>query len=197
MLRMQEMAFPCFKFKTFSGGVCHTHMAFGHCYPRLISNDKLWIIFFFTFCAFFPSLISNTSIGSINFRANLDAHNAVNCSSGLQISKIFCGSMPPDPPRDSCVVCRPHGFPPLIYYLTEKSLFKKCLPPDGKILRKGPDIISNFVIYVYCVSKAVGQTNNAPPPPPTRLGVEAQDAVEIRNQPYRSVVKTLIKLKRK
>ena len=43
-------------------------------------------------------------IVSINFRANLDAQNAGNCISGLQISNIFWGSMPPDPPRDSCVV---------------------------------------------------------------------------------------------
>jgi hypothetical protein len=32
---------------------------------------------------------------SINFRANLDAQNAGNCISGLQISNIFCASMPP------------------------------------------------------------------------------------------------------
>jgi hypothetical protein len=34
-----------------------------------------------------------------------------------------------------------HCYPPLIYYLTERSLFKKC-PPHGKILKKGPEIIS-------------------------------------------------------
>jgi hypothetical protein len=79
-------AFPCFKFQTFSGGVWpHTR---DHCYPPLISNDKLWLIFFLTFCAFFPSFISNTSIFSINFGANLDAQNAGNGISVLQISKI-------------------------------------------------------------------------------------------------------------
>jgi hypothetical protein len=36
-------------------------------------------------------------IVSINFRANLDAQNAGNCISGLQISNIFWGSMPPYP----------------------------------------------------------------------------------------------------
>jgi hypothetical protein len=39
--------------------------------------------------------IPNTSIVrpiSINFRANLDAQNAGNCISGLQISKMFLGS---------------------------------------------------------------------------------------------------------
>ena len=111
---------------------------------------------------------------SINFRANLVAQNAGNCISGLQISNIFCGTMRPDPPRDSCVVCQPHGYPPLIYYLTERSLFKKCSPPPRKILKKVPDKISNKVVYVYCVSKAVGQTNTAPPPPQTRLGPYAQ-----------------------
>jgi hypothetical protein len=33
---------------------------------------------FLTFCAFFPSSISNTSIVSINFAANLDAQDAGN-----------------------------------------------------------------------------------------------------------------------
>jgi hypothetical protein len=75
----------------------HTHVAFGHYYPPLINNDKLWLMFF-TFCAYFPSFISNTSIVSINFRANVDAQTAGNGISGLQISKIVCGSMPPDPP---------------------------------------------------------------------------------------------------
>jgi hypothetical protein len=51
--------------------------------------DKLRLIFFFTFCAFFPSFISNTSIVSTNFRANLDAQNAGNGISVLQISQIF------------------------------------------------------------------------------------------------------------
>jgi hypothetical protein len=50
MLRMQEMAFPGFKFQTFSQGIFKgspqtplfmlgmsaTHVAFGHCYPPLI-----------------------------------------------------------------------------------------------------------------------------------------------------------------
>jgi hypothetical protein len=53
---------------------------------------------FLTFCAFFPSFISNTSIVSINFGANLDAQNAGNGIPVLQISKIFGGSTPPDPP---------------------------------------------------------------------------------------------------
>jgi hypothetical protein len=48
MLRMQEVAFPGFKFQKFSRGLCRppqtpvfmlgmsaTHVAFGHCYPPL------------------------------------------------------------------------------------------------------------------------------------------------------------------
>ena len=137
MLRMQEMAFPCFKFQKFSGGVWpHTR---DHCYPPLINNDKLWLIFFLTFCAFFPSFISNTSIVSINFGANLDAQNAGNGIPVLQISKILWGSTPPDPPfmrgMLASHVTFSHCYPPLIYYLTERSLFKKC-PPTGKSLKK-------------------------------------------------------------
>jgi hypothetical protein len=84
---MQEIVFPGFKFQKFSGDYAPTHVAFGHWYPPLISNDKLRLIFFFTFCAFFPSFISN-------FRANLDAQNAGNSISGFQISNIFWGLCP-------------------------------------------------------------------------------------------------------
>ena len=86
-----EIAFHGFKFQNFSGDYAPTHVAFGHWYPPLISNDKLRLIFFFTFCAFFPSLFqTRTSIAvSINFRANLDALNAGNGISVLQMSKMF------------------------------------------------------------------------------------------------------------
>jgi hypothetical protein len=89
------------------------------------------------------SFISNTSIVSINFRANLDAQNAGNCISGPQISNIFWGSMHPDPHIHAWYVGHTHGLPsmllyPLVYYLAEKSLFKKMPPPPhGKILKKG------------------------------------------------------------
>jgi hypothetical protein len=43
----------------------------------------------FILVQFFPSFISNTSIVSINFGANLDAQNAGNGISGFQISIIF------------------------------------------------------------------------------------------------------------
>ena len=52
---------------------------------------------FLTFCAFFPSFISNTSIVSINFGANLDAQNAGNGIPVLLISKIFWGVHPQTP----------------------------------------------------------------------------------------------------
>ena len=95
--------------------------------------------FFSTFCAFFLLFISNTSIVRINFGANLDAQNAGNDISGIQISKMFWGSTPPDPPRFmrgilATHVAFSHCYPP-IYYLTERSLFKKC-PPTGKSLKK-------------------------------------------------------------
>jgi hypothetical protein len=63
------------------------------------------MVILFTFCAFVPLFISNTSIVRINFGANLDAQNAGNCISVLQISKIFWGVHPHT--RDHC-------YPPLI-----------------------------------------------------------------------------------
>ena len=87
---------------------------------------------FLTFCAFFP-FISNTSIVSINFGANLDAQNAGNAISVLQISKIFLGEYTPRPPfmrgMLATHVAFSHCYPPLIYYFTERSLLKKCHPP--------------------------------------------------------------------
>ena len=56
--------------------------------------------------------------------------------------------------------------------LSRRKFSSKNAPPHGKILKKGPDKISNKVVYVYCVSKVDGQTNTVPPPPPpqTKLG---------------------------
>ena len=70
--------------------------------------------FSFTFCEFYLLFISNTSIVSINFGANLDAQNAGNDISGNQISKIFLGTTPPDRPPHSCVVFWPHTWPSAI-----------------------------------------------------------------------------------
>jgi hypothetical protein len=105
---MQEMAFPGFKFQKLFGDI------------PLISNDKLRLIFFFTFCAFFPSFISNTSIVSINFRANLDAQNAgINGISVLQISKIFWGTTPHTPP---------HSLVVILTFASSLLDYLKCLP---------------------------------------------------------------------
>jgi hypothetical protein len=62
----------------------------------------------------------------------LDAQNAGNGISGLQISKIFLGEYTPTH------VAFGYCYPPLIYYLTERSIFKKCPPPHGKTLKKDP-----------------------------------------------------------
>jgi hypothetical protein len=54
---------------------------------------------------------------------------------------IFWGSTPPDPSPPfmrgilATNVAFSHCYPPLIYYLTERSLFKKC-PSTGKSLKK-------------------------------------------------------------
>jgi hypothetical protein len=94
MLRMQEMAFPGFKFQKFSGGLC----------PQTS-----------IFSAFFPCFISNTSIVSINFIANLDAQNTGNGIFRLLISNVFWGSMSADPPIHVWYVGHTRGLRPLLY----------------------------------------------------------------------------------
>jgi hypothetical protein len=98
--------------------------------------------YFFIFCAFFPSFISNKSIVSINFRANLDAQNAGNGISVLQISKIFWGSTTPDPPPPIHVwyVGHTRDLHPLLS--PSNILSRKIPPPHGKILKKGPEIFA-------------------------------------------------------
>jgi hypothetical protein len=66
------------------------------------------MVIFFTFCAFLPLFISNTSIVRINFGADLDAQNSGNDISGIQISKIFWGVHPQTP--HSCVVYWPQTW---------------------------------------------------------------------------------------
>jgi hypothetical protein len=92
-------------------------------------------------CAFFPSFISNTSIVSINFGANLDAQNAGNGISVPQISKIFWGSTPPDHPIHAWYVGHTRDLQPLLSPFN--ILFHRKVPfqkmrPHGKILKKGP-----------------------------------------------------------
>jgi hypothetical protein len=109
-------------------------------------------------------------------RANLDAQNAGNCISGLQISNIFWGVCP-QPPLGIHAWYVGHMAIPHYNILSHRKVpFQKMLPPHGKILKKGPDKISNKVVYVYCVSKAVGQTNTVPSLPQTRLGPYAHVA---------------------
>jgi hypothetical protein len=97
---------------------------------------------FFTFCAFFPSFISNTSTGifSIHFGANLDAQNAGNGICVLQISKIFWVSTPPDTPIHAWYVGLTRGLQPLLSpsnILSHRKVpFKKMPPPKGKALKK-------------------------------------------------------------
>jgi hypothetical protein len=70
----------------------------------------------------------------------LDAQNAGNDISGIQ--KCSRGVLPQTPPFMRGIlathVAFSHCYPPLIYYLTERSLFKKCPPPPhtGKSLEK-------------------------------------------------------------
>jgi hypothetical protein len=72
----------------------------------------------------------------------LDAQNAGNGISGFQIPIIFWWSMPQTPlfmlGKSVTHVAFCHCYHPLIYYFTERSLFKN--DPYGKILKKGSDL---------------------------------------------------------
>jgi hypothetical protein len=105
----------------------------------------MMVNFFSTFCAFFLLFISNTSIVRINFGANLDAQNAGNDISGIQISKIFWGAWFMRGILATHVAFS-HCYPPLLYYLTERSLFKKCPPPTGKSLKKALPLITKLTL---------------------------------------------------
>ena len=63
---------------------------------------------------------------------------------GFKFQKFSGGVLPKTPPFMRGIlathVAFSHCYPPLIYYLTERSLFKKCPPPHGKILKKGPEV---------------------------------------------------------
>jgi hypothetical protein len=102
----------------------------------------MMVIFFFTFCAFFPLFISNTSVVRINFGANLDAQNAGNDISGIQISKIFWGSTPPDPsPIHAWYIGHKRGLQPLLFpsnILSHREVPFQKMPLHEKILKKGP-----------------------------------------------------------
>ena len=60
---------------------------------------------------------------------------------GFKFQNFSGGVHPQTPPRFmrgilATHVAFSHWYPPLIYYLTERSLFKKCPPPTGKSLKK-------------------------------------------------------------
>jgi hypothetical protein len=71
----------------------------------------------------------------------VDAQNAGNDISGI---KNFLGEYTPRPLPPfmrgilATNVAFSHCYPPLIYYLTERSIFNKY-PPTGKFLKKGPE----------------------------------------------------------
>ena len=80
--------------------------------------------------------MSNTSIVSINFRANLDAQNAGNDISGIQISN-FC--TPPDPPNHAWYIGHTRGLQPLLSpsnILSHRKVPFQKIPPTGKYLKK-------------------------------------------------------------
>ena len=89
--------------------------------------------FFFTFCAFFSFIhFKYKYIVRINFGANLDAQNAGNDISGIQISKIFWGSTPQTPPPIHVW----YIDPPSNILSHRKVPFQKMPPPTGKSLKK-------------------------------------------------------------
>ena len=96
------------------------------------------MINFIFFCAFFPSFISNTSILSITFRANLNAQNAGNGISGLQNFTNFLGE---------------YGLQPFLS-LSNISHRKLPCPPTGKSLKKALTSIAkkNYKMSVYILN---------------------------------------------
>jgi hypothetical protein len=94
---------------------------------------------FFIFCAFFPSLISNTSILSINFRANLNAQNAGNGISGLHNFTNFLGEYAP----------RPRGLQPFLSLSNGKSPTGKSLKKALTSIPKKPYKMSVYILNLY------------------------------------------------
>ena len=121
-----------------------------------ISVLQMMVKFSFTFCEFYPLFISNTSIVSINFGENLDAQNAGNDISGNQISKIFWGTTPPDrpPPIHAWYIGHTRGLQPLLSpsnILSHRKVPFQKMPPHGKILKKGPDMLYAICYMLYAI----------------------------------------------
>jgi hypothetical protein len=70
--------------------------------------------------------------------------------------KNFLGEYSPRrPPPFMCGILATHVafshcYPPLIYYLTERSLFKKC-PPTGKSLKKALMVSKIYIFIMYFI----------------------------------------------
>jgi hypothetical protein len=74
----------------------------------------------------------------------LDAQNAGNGISVLQISKMFWGSTPPEDPPPIHAWC---GLHPLLFpfnILSHRKVPFQKMPPHGKILKKGPVLQGHF-----------------------------------------------------
>jgi hypothetical protein len=97
---------------------------------------------FLTFCWFFPSLISNTSIVSIHFGANLVAQNAGNGISVLQISMRAWYVMRAWYFMRAWYVGHTRGLQLLLSpcnILSHRKLPFQKMPPTGKFLKKALD----------------------------------------------------------
>ena len=108
-----------------------------NCYVSLpLSNDKL--LYLKLYFSFFLSFISNTSIVSINFRANLDSE----CRKWHFRASNFNNFLGEDA-LPIYLRCRPHTWPwsllsPSNILSHRKVPFHKIPPPHRKILKKGP-----------------------------------------------------------
>ena len=82
-------------------------------------------------------------IVSVNFRANLDAQNAGNCISRLQISNIFWGTMPPPPIKEQILGIH-------AWYVGHMAIPTNILSHRKVPFQKMPPIFSNnYARYVW------------------------------------------------
>ena len=104
----------------------------------LISNDKLWLIFFFTFCAF--SSFFYFKFQSINFRANLDLRMQEMAFPCFKFQNFLGEYRPPRPPIHAWYIGHTRGLQPLLSpsdILSHRKVpFQKYPHPTGKSLKK-------------------------------------------------------------
>jgi hypothetical protein len=73
---------------------------------------------------------------------------------GFKFQKFYGGVLPQTPPPPfmhailATHVAFSHCYPPVIYYLTERSLLKKCPPPTGKSLKKALSVMHESVARI-------------------------------------------------